>query len=127
HDPKLLQGMAHAQFAAGDAAGARQTLDRLIQENPDHKSPDGHLLYARALEAEGNVDKALEEYQVLAEYFPGAEAAVRYAQLLNKHGQGDTAKRILTEILERAQIAPAHYRKAQRDWLDLAERELKQA
>ena len=33
-DPKLLLGYAHAQFAAGDAAAARGTLDELIRKNP---------------------------------------------------------------------------------------------
>src|SRR3954470_22445332 len=56
-DPKLLLGYAHARFAAGDAAGTRETLDELIRKNPDFKSPDGHLLYARALQAEGNHEK----------------------------------------------------------------------
>ena len=60
-DPKLLLGFAHAQFEAGQAAAARQTLDDLIKKNPDFKSPAGHLLYARALEAEGDVEKALAE------------------------------------------------------------------
>lgn len=124
HDPKLLQGLAFAQFAAGDAAGTRATLDLLIEKNPDHKSPDGHLLYARALQAEGNAEKALAEYKILAEYFPGAEAAVRYAELLRGSGHSSDAQRVLQELLDRARIAPAHYRKAQRQWLDIAARDL---
>jgi len=78
-DPKLLLGFAHAQFAAGEPAAARQTLDELIARNPEFRSPDGHLLYARALEGEGNDEKALAEYATLADYYPGAEAGVRYA------------------------------------------------
>src|SRR4029077_19733914 len=62
HDPNLMLGLAQAQFGKGDAPAARATLDELIQRNPDFRSPAGHLLYARALEAEGNVSKALEEY-----------------------------------------------------------------
>jgi hypothetical protein len=123
-DPKLLLGYAHAQFAAGDAAGTRTTLDDLIRKNPDFKSPDGHLLYARALEAEGNVAKALEEYAALAEYYPGAEAGVRYAVLLKRSEQRPLAVQVLKGLLERAKYAPAHYRKAQREWLNEAEREL---
>jgi hypothetical protein len=123
-DPKLLLGYAHAQFAAGDAAGARKTLDDLIQKSPDFKSPDGHLLYARALEAEGDVAKALSEYATLAEYFPGAEAGVRYAKLLNRSDQRPLAQQTLKALLDRAKYAPAHYRKAQREWLDEAHREL---
>ena len=77
HDPNLMLGLAQAQFGKGDASGARVTLDELIRLNPDFRSPVGHLLYARALEAEGNVQKALAEYKVLANSYPGAEAAVR--------------------------------------------------
>ena len=57
HDPNLMLGLAQAQFAAGHAAEARATLDELIARNPDFKSPDGHLLYARALEGEGKLDQ----------------------------------------------------------------------
>jgi hypothetical protein len=124
-DPKLMLGLARAQFAAGEAAGARKTLDDLIQKNPEFKSPDGHLLYARALEAEGDLEKALTEYAALAEYYPGAEAGVRYAVLLKRQGQGPLAQQTLQALLDRAKFAPAHYRKAQREWLDEAQKELR--
>jgi len=122
HDPNLMLGLAQAQFGKGDASGARATLDELIQRNPDFRSPAGHLLYARALEAEGNVPKALEEYAVLAPSYPGAEAAVRYAQLLQAQGRRAEAQKVARELLEQARIAPGHYRRAQRPWLDAAER-----
>jgi len=122
HDPNLMLGLARAQFGAGDATAARATLDELIRLNPDFRSPDGHLLYARALEAEGNVEKALEEYRVLAPGYPGAEAAVRFAQLLKAQGKSAEAAKVAKELLEQARIAPAHYRRAQRSWLDTAER-----
>jgi hypothetical protein len=120
HDPNLMLGVAQAQFGKGDARGARATLDELIAQNPQFRSPVGHLLYARALEAEGNVAKALEEYRVLAPAYPGAEASVRYAQLLKAQGQGAESQRVARELLEQARIAPAHYRRAQREWLDAA-------
>jgi hypothetical protein len=124
-DPKLLLGYAYARFAAGDAPGTRQTLDELIQKNPDFKSPDGHMLYARALEAEGNFEKALSEFATLAGYYPGAEAGVRHARLLNRAGQKPLARQTLEGLLERAKYAPSHYKKAQREWLDAAEKELR--
>jgi hypothetical protein len=122
HDPNLMLGVAQAQFAKGDATAARATLDELIRLNPDFRSPQGHLLYARALETEGNFTKALEEYQALAPSYPGAEAAVRYAQLLKAQGRREESQKIARELLEQARIAPAHYRKAQKSWLDAAER-----
>ncbi|HXW74803.1 MAG TPA: tetratricopeptide repeat protein [Steroidobacteraceae bacterium] len=122
HDPNLMLGLAQAQFGKGDASSARTTLDELIRLNPDFRSPTGHLLYARALAAEGNVEKALVEYQVLAPSYPGAEAAVRYAQLLQAQGRPEEARKVARELLEQARIAPGHYRRAQRPWLEAAQR-----
>jgi len=123
-DPNLMLGLAQAQFAAGAYTDARSTLDTLIERNPDFRSADGHLLYARALEAEGNRDKALEEYAELAKYYSGAEAPLRYAQLLRACGRTDQARQVLRELLEHARLAPRHYRKMQQAWLALAEREM---
>jgi hypothetical protein len=124
HDPNLMLGLARAQFGQGDAAAARATLDELIARNPEFKSPEGHLLYARALETEGLTDAALSEYATLAQYYAGAEARLRYGQLLKRAGRADEARLVLHELLDHARVAPVHYRKAQRDWLDAAEREL---
>ena len=122
HDPNLMLGLAQAQFSKGDAPAARATLDELIANNPDFRSPAGHLWYARALEAEGNTAKALEEYSVVAPAYPGAEAAVRYAQLLQAQGRKAEAQKVARELLDQARISPAHYRRAQREWLDAAQR-----
>jgi hypothetical protein len=122
HDPDLMLGLARAQFGGGDAPAARATLDEALRINPGFRSPQAHLLYARALEAEGNAQKALEEYQALSTSYPGAEAAVRYAQLLKAQGRVEESRTVAKDLLEQARIAPAHYRKAQRDWLDSAQR-----
>ncbi len=124
HDPNLLLGLARAEFAAGAAAAARATLDTLVKHNPEFRSADGHLLYARALELEGLPQRALDEYKVLAGYYPGAEARVRYAQLLRAQAQPDLAKQQLRELLNQAAVAPPHYRRTQDDWLKQAEREI---
>lgn len=123
-DPNLMLGLAQAQFASGAFADARATLDSLIARNPDFRSPDGHLLYARALAAEGNQAKALEEFAALTKYYSGAEAPLRYAQVLRAAGRTDDARRVLKELLEHARYAPRHYRKMQQQWLSSAEREL---
>ena len=120
HDPNLMLGLARAQFGSGAAAAARATLEELTHNNPGFNHPDAKLLYARALAAEGQADRALEEYRALAPAYPGAEAAVRYAQLLQSKGQEQEAAGVVRELLERARIAPEHYRRTQRAWLDTA-------
>lgn len=122
HDPNIMLGVARAQFGKGDPSAARATLDELIRLNPDFRSPEGHLLYARALEGEGNYARALEEYKVLTHSYPGAEAGVRYAQLLKAQGQHEEARKVAQEMLDEARVAPAHYRRVQRNWLNIAER-----
>jgi hypothetical protein len=123
-DPNLMLGLAQAQFATGAFSDARATLDSLIAKNPTFRSPDGHLLYARALAGEGNREKALEEFRELTKSYAGAEAPLRYAQLLRESGQTDEARRVLKELLEHARFAPRHYRKMQQEWLASAEREI---
>jgi hypothetical protein len=121
NDTNLLLGLARAQFDSGAAADARATLDALIAAQPQFKSHEGHLLYARALEAEGNTVRALEEFKVLAGYYPGAEAAVRYAELLRREQQVDEARQVLRALLDHAQLAPPHYRRTQESWIKQAQ------
>ncbi len=124
HEPLLMLGLAKAQFAKGQIGETRQTLDELIANNPDFKSPEGHLLYARALQGEGNVDKALSEYKALSKYYSGAEAMYRYASLLRQQGQTEQANAMLKDLLANAELAGAVFRKEQQQWLDAAKREL---
>lgn len=122
-DPKLLLALANAEFAAGEYGHAIETLDYLRGKNPSFRSPDGHLVYARALEQAGQTQRALEEYEQVAAYYPGAEARARYALLLKKTGDAERADEIFTRILADARLAPRHFRRSQHEWIDLARRE----
>lgn len=122
-DPKILLSLASAQFAASRFRAAIESLDRLREKNPGFRSPDGHLLYARALEACGENDRALEEYAAVSGYYPGAEARVRHALLCKKLGRTEQAEQMLAAILKDARLAPRHFQRSQREWLELAERE----
>jgi hypothetical protein len=124
YDPTLLLGLAKAQFAKQDYAGARATLELLTQQNPDFKSADAQLLYARTLEARNALEEAEREYSRIAPGYPGAEARLRYGLLLKKLGKPAEAQRVLKDLLDGARLGPAHYRRAQAEWLDRARREL---
>ncbi|MDX1406043.1 MAG: tetratricopeptide repeat protein [Woeseiaceae bacterium] len=125
HDPDLMLGLATAQFGNEQFQDARQTLELLREKNPDYKSQEGHLLYARAIEACGDDQAALEEYQAIAGYFAGAEARLRYGQILERSGETDAARAQYQEIIDTAELAPRHYRKAQREWINLAKEGIK--
>lgn len=120
HDPDLLLGLATAQFGNEQFDDARQTLDRLIENNPDFRSSDGHLLYARSLEACGDNEKAREEYVAVAAYYAGAEARLRYGRFLETQGDNEAALAEYEEIMTVADLAPRHYRQAQKSWINEA-------
>ena len=124
HDAALLLGRARAEFDRGNLAAARATLERLIAHNPDFKSAEGHLLYARALEGDSALDAAEHEYAAVASGYPGAEARLRYGLLLKRRGKVEAARAMFKDLIDGAHLAPAHYRRAQAVWLDQARREM---
>jgi hypothetical protein len=122
-DPKILLPLANAHFGAGRYQDAIETLDYLRDKNPGFRSADGHLVYARALEESGASNRALGEYEALARYYPGAEARVRHAMLHKKLGHLERAGELFAAVLKDARLAPKHFRRSQREWIELAERE----
>lgn len=124
-DPALLLGLARAQFLSGDAAGAQASLDALQAADPSFVSGDAHLLYARALEEQGKVEEALTEYRRLVPYYSGEEARARFALLLEKTGAHDESRAVYQEIVKLLDSAPSRYRKAQREWGDIARKALR--
>jgi hypothetical protein len=123
-DPALLYALARALIAKEDGAGAQAALDALQESNPTYDSSDAHLLYARSLEMQGKDDEALDEYEKLVRYSSGEEARCRFGLLLKRMGKTDRAARIFAEIIKLTDGAPGHYRRAQREWREIAKREL---
>jgi hypothetical protein len=121
-DPIYALGRARAQFGLGRFDDTIVSLDNLRKRWPDYQSADGHLLYARALEGAGRTDDALAEYQALANYYPGAEARVRYGLLLGKAGRQAEARSVLNEALTQLKRAPKYVRRAQAEWIAVAEK-----
>jgi hypothetical protein len=116
-EPQFFLGKARAEVGQGQPAAAVATLDELMRRWPDFYSPDGHLLYAVALEESGRHEEALANYANVGQYFPGAEPRVRQAQLLQRLGRELEAKAIALDVVRGLSRAPAHVRKNQRQWL----------
>jgi len=125
-EPNLMLLRARSSFESGDSAKAIQTLERLQRENPEFRSAEGHLLYARALEADGRLEDAIGEYASVGQYFPGVEARYRLARALAAAGRADEAREAFEALLRDAKLAPPHFRKSQKTWLQRAGEELKQ-
>jgi hypothetical protein len=122
-DPGMLLGLAKAAYGVGGFDEALETVRRLGESNPQYHAVEAQLLYARSLEALDRLDEAAAEYAMLVTHAPGEEVRCRYAQLLQRLGRHDEAKALFDEVLTRSRRAPGHYRRQEREWIDIAHRE----
>jgi hypothetical protein len=124
-DPALLHGLARARLLAGDGAGAQAAFESLKSISPADFTADARLDFARALALQGKNDEARAQYESLVPTYPGEEARCRYALLLLQTGDADGAQRIFREIIDSMRGAPGYYRRRQREWLNMAKRNLR--
>ena len=117
NDPQIRVHLAAALLDAGKPADARGELERLIAEQPNFKSPEGHLIYARAVAAMGDRPKAREEFEALVVYYAGLEARARYAELLLEWGDLPRCRLLMAESMKIAQRMPGGAREINREWL----------
>ncbi len=121
NDPQLMLKLSEAYFKSNKFIQAKLCMDRLIEKNPDFKSHDGHLLYAKTLSALDLREEALKEYSILTDVYPGEEARVRFGLLLQKMGEPEKAKSVFQESVMRAGLAPKYYRKKEKTWVRIAQ------
>jgi hypothetical protein len=100
-----------------------QTLDTLKEKNPDFRSADGHLLYARAKEQLGDIEDAVHEYEALASYYPGPEPACRLGLIFKSQGDVERARELFQRVINQSKIAGRHYNSLHKEWVTLARRE----
>ena len=123
-EPTLLLVKARIQFDQERYSEAIESLENLQEHNPNFRNASGHLLFARALEADGQIQKATREYSAVSGYFPGVEARYRLAMCLKNSGSEQASNAEFDSIINDAKLAPAHFRKSQKPWLDAVRKEL---
>ena len=123
-DPYLMFGLAKSDFQLGNYATVKSTLDELIESNPDFKNPDAHLLYARCLAELNEVAAAIEEYEVLYNYYAGPEASFYFAKFLKMQNQTERANEIFKQIIHTAKTASKHYNSMHREIIKQANSEI---
>jgi hypothetical protein len=124
-DPALLLGLARAQLGGGDAQASLQTLRQLEAVQGNLRNQEAHLLLARALEATGQINEALEEYAAVSRYYAGYEARSRYGLLLLKQGQAQQARELFQEVVKASSARPVAVTAADREWIRIARTNLR--
>lgn len=121
-DPGIQVQLAQALLESGEPTQARVLLDELIRRKPDFRSPQGHLVYARAVAAEGDRAKAREEFETLIGYCSGFDPHVHYAQALIGWDEGERAQALCERALKEARRLPAYARRMNKPALDRLKR-----
>lgn len=116
-DPALQVGLARAYLEGGHPAEARKLLDELIARTPDFRSPDGHLIYARAVAALDDRMQAEEEFGTLIGYYAGFEPRARYAEILAGWGERERALELCERSLREAKRLPSYSRSMNKEWI----------
>ena len=116
-DPQVRIHLARALVEAGQPNEARVLLDKLIAEQPKLKSAEGHLVYARAVAALGDRERAREEFESLVSYYAGLEARARYAEVLLAWSDTERLLVLVTETNKIVRRMPSAARDLNREWL----------
>jgi len=123
-NPNLMLGLAKAYFKNQMYVEARETLDKLIRLNPEFRSLEGHLLYARTLEELEEYTKAREEYEAIIEYSNDIEALCAFAVFLKKQGDDNKARQMFEQLLSDAELLSIDRKNQKRKWISVAKLEL---
>ncbi len=113
-----------AYFAGELYPEAKNAFLKLRETNPEFRSAEGHLLYARTLEYMEENDDSLREYEAVAGYFLGEEADCRYALLLKKNGRTEKANEIFNQILTRDRRRSRQHKRREKQWVDISRQNL---
>lgn len=122
-DPQIMLGMAKAEFGLNNFHAVIELLDKIKADNPRFKSPEGHLLYARALEGSGLIAEAIQEYDSLNQYYSTPEPACRLAQIHKTRGNHALATELFQSVVKRSASAGSHFNEINKEWIKLARRE----
>jgi hypothetical protein len=119
-DPLLLEGLAYAYYYKGDLANAALTIQKIYADETRKPKDYIRLLRARVLQDGGDLQAAREELSALIPIFTGEEARITLAQLHERMGNKPAAQALYEDVVKRARHAPAHYKKQQREWIEMA-------
>src|SRR6266513_875176 len=127
---EILPELLGSRAAQRTARGLRQAVDpgRELRRYENEARVGGNVAsrqrYAEELVRHERYEEAIGQYREaltgLYEHDPNLMLGL--AQLLQAQGRRAEAQKVARELLEQARIAPGHYRRAQRPWLDAAQR-----
>ena len=100
--PDLLLGLARVRFLNREPQVARSLLEQVAAAHPDYYAQDVAILKARAADAAGDSETALNELEAMLDRSVGLEARFRYGQILARTGKTQEARTELKTVVNHA-------------------------
>ena len=123
NDSNLLLALAGALVEKPDHAEARRVLTQLHAKDSAFKVNEVSLLRARIFEGEGDVQRALNQYEALLPVYGGLEPRYRHALLLQRAGRVGDARAAFAAMQAHAQKHRVTH-EGELAWLDRARKAL---
>jgi hypothetical protein len=123
NDQAVIDGLCQACFFKADYGKANHYFSKRMEVRGNEKRDELDILHARTLEGLGDIDGARTKYSEIADSVPGEEARCRYALLMKQTGRIDEANELFNKVLKNARLSPKYYRKTQKEWILMAEKE----
>lgn len=121
-EPDIRLGLANTHYLLQEYAESLSAIQNIMEKSPNYNNSDMPLLFAKNLEQLNQLEQAKEQYASLSNYYPGAEAKVRYALLLQKLGESEKANSIFAEIIQLSKNSGKHYRTINKEWIAIAKK-----
>lgn len=122
NDADITIRHARALLESDQPEAAKAALEVLIASQPDLRSPEGHLLYARAVAGCGDRERARHEFDTLIEYSAAFEVRARYAELLAEWGDADAAQKLSRDALRHVDRLSRHSAELNAPWIKMLRR-----
>lgn len=123
-NPEMVFNLAKAHFMNRSYKEAEKLLLKVENDKPNHRRKQISFYLAQVYEEQDKFEEAFEIYESLLDIYPGEELRCRYALLLKKNGDIESARKQFSNILSDAKISPRYYRKAQKKWINIARENL---
>lgn len=113
-NPHALWGKASVDMSHQKFEAARDTLEKLLEVDSDYKFGEASLAYGQALFALEEWEQAQAHLEKDVKYWSHPEASLMLAKILVQHGEAETAKEQLEQMMFKLKASPRfHYRKKQ--------------
>ena len=123
-DPGIMQDVARLSFHTNQFEQSINYYTRVLAIKQRFDKPEDELIFARAIEGKGDMEKAEEEYKRIIRVHHSMEARYYYGMMLKKINRTDEARTQFQSIQDEKDLHPQYVKRLNARWISLSRREL---